>query len=226
MSFHFGFPDVFILKGFVWRPNGSPEVRLETIQLSIFPCAIKMSRLPPSDRDGQNFQVFFPTKWRFDSKCVACLLVGALEWLQTVEPTGGGAPASEIAIVIITGLERKRCFAKNDLYIEITWQENFICSTSCWPHSAVGRIPIACLVKNCLNNLFHLRLFILHFVFHLVGMDFDQSHINMRGHEMAVDELWAQISEMLSEMPATWYRWSSVTAPPPFLLLKCSKKTY
>ena len=90
MSFHFGFPDVFILKGFVWRPNGSPEVRLETIQLSIFPCAIKMSRLPPSDRDGQNFQVFFPTKWRFDSKCVACLLVGALEWLQTVEPTGGG----------------------------------------------------------------------------------------------------------------------------------------
>ena len=59
---------------------------------------------PPSDRDGQNFQVFFPTKWRFDSKCVACLLVGALEWLQTVEPTtGGGGPASEIAIVIITG---------------------------------------------------------------------------------------------------------------------------
>ena len=105
MSFHFGFPDVFILKGFVWRPNGSPEVRLETIQLSIFPCAIKMSRLPPSDRDGQNFQVFFPTKWRFDSNCVACLLVGALEWLQTVEPTGGGAPASEIAIVIITGCD-------------------------------------------------------------------------------------------------------------------------
>ena len=116
MSFHFGFPDVFILKGFVWRPNGSPEVRLETIQLSIFPRAIKMSRLPPSDRDGQNFQVFFPTKWRFDSKCVACLLVGALEWLQTVEPTGGGGgPASEITIVIITGLERKQCFAKNDL---------------------------------------------------------------------------------------------------------------
>ena len=112
MSFHFGFPDVFILKGFVWRPNGSPEVRLETIQLSIFPCAIKMSRLPPSDRDGQNFQVFFPTKWRFDSKCVACLLVGALEWLQTVEPTtGGGGPASEIAIVIITG----NVLQKNDL---------------------------------------------------------------------------------------------------------------
>ena len=116
MSFHFGFPDVFILKGFVWRPNGSPEVRLETIQLSIFPCAIKMSRLPPSDRDGQNFQVFFPTKWRFDSKCVACLLVGALEWLQTVEPTtGGGGGASEIAIVIITGLKRKQCSRKNDL---------------------------------------------------------------------------------------------------------------
>ena len=112
MSFHFGFPDVFILKGFVWRPNGSPEVRLETIQLSIFPCAIKMSRLPPSDRDGQNFQVFFPTKWRFDSKCVACLLVGALEWLQTVEPTGGGAPASEIAIVIITGLEKSDVLQK------------------------------------------------------------------------------------------------------------------
>ena len=74
-----------------------------------------MSRLPPSDRDGQNFQVFFPTKWRFDSKCVACLLVGALEWLQTVEPTGGGGPASEITIVIITGLERKQYFAKNDL---------------------------------------------------------------------------------------------------------------
>ena len=71
---------------------------------------------PLTDRDGQNFQVFFPTKWRFDSKCVACLLVGALEWLQTVEPTtGGGGPASEIAIVIITGLERKQCFAKNDL---------------------------------------------------------------------------------------------------------------
>ena len=123
-------------------------------------------------------------------------------------------------------LGKKAIFCKK-WFIEITWQENFICSTSCWPHSAVGSISVACLVKrNCLNNLFHLRLFIERFVFYVVGMDFDQSHINMRGHEMAVDELWAQISEMLSEVPATWYSWSSVTAPPPFLLLKCSKKTY
>ena len=70
---------------------------------------------PPLTAMVRIFKSFFPTEWRFDSKCVACLLVGALEWLQTVEPTGGGGPASEIVIVNITGLKRKQCFAKNDL---------------------------------------------------------------------------------------------------------------
>ena len=59
-------------------------------------------QIPPFPHIFPVFIPNFPKYFEFSSECWKCvearLLTGALEWLQTVEPTGGQGPASIIII--------------------------------------------------------------------------------------------------------------------------------
>ena len=103
-EFSFWFPRRFYIEGIRLAAEWFPWSQAGNDPIIHFPLCDQDVQITPLWPRWSEFSSLFSNKMAFDSKCVACLLVGALEWLQTVEPTtGGGGPASEIAIVIITG---------------------------------------------------------------------------------------------------------------------------